>query len=377
MVKIQGIPDNIHAEKAAVLRSRLIRDITSFCDDTGIKKVNITIDTNHNLNKSNSNQVESENATNKDMKDEISIEQRSQQYQPQPPAYNFDLLVLPETVLENLLAAIDSIEVESVVFEKWNLKQIQPFPSTVLNFWGKPGTGKTLAAHAIANRLGKKILLASYADIESKFHGDGPKNLKAIFYAAERDNAVLFIDEADSLLSKRLTEVNSGSEQAINSMRSELLVRLEQFRGIVIFATNLVENYDVAFETRVRHIHFPMPDENCRYQIWQKHLPQELPLASDVSIDELAKVTDVCGREIREAVIDAAIRVALKAKKSGFDPASGEVKLKDLVEAIERKKAERITPQSRELEPEEKEEVTRKVKSAWEAKQKEQEDSTS
>lgn len=293
MIQIQGIPDNVHADKAAILRSRLTRDVTSFCDNTGIKKLQITIDTNNDLSKNNSNQTESKIAGNNDTKNEVSIEKRSQQYQSQPPAYNFDLLVLSETVLQNLLAAIDSIEVESLVFEKWNIKQIQPFPRIVLNFWGKPGTGKTLAAHAIANRLNKKILLASYADIESKFHGDGPKNLKAIFYAAERDNAVLFIDEADSLLSKRLREVNSGSEQAINSMRSQLLICLEQFRGIVIFATNLVENYDKAFETRVRHIHFPMPDENCRYQIWQKHLPPELPLAPDVSIDKLAKVTDI------------------------------------------------------------------------------------
>lgn len=160
-------------------------------------------------------------------------------------------------------------------------------------------------------------------------------------------------------------------------MRSELLVLLEQFRGIVIFATNLVQNYDVAFETRVRHIHFPMPDENCRYQIWQKHLPQELPLASDVSMEELAKVDDICGREIREAVIDAAIRVALKVKKSGLDPVSGEVQLTDLLEAIERKKAERITPQSRELTPEEKEEVSYKVKSALEVKQKQLEGTVS
>ena len=373
MVKIQGIPENVPAPEAAILRSRLSRDISSFCDSTGLRKVSIQIDTHENFQERDFNLIEKQTSVRQDKKDEESIENKAQQYQPQSPAYGFDLLVLNKEIEENLLTTVDSIEVESVVYVKWNLKQIQPFPRTVLNFWGKPGTGKTLAAHAIAHRLGKKILLASYADIESKFHGDGPKNLKAIFYAAERDDAVLFIDEADSLLSKRLTEVNSGSEQAINSMRSQLLICLEQFRGIVIFATNLVESYDKAFETRVRHIHFPMPDENCRYQIWQKHLPQELPLASDVSINELAKVTDVCGREIREAVVDAAIRVALKSKKNGLHSATGQVKLQDLLDAIERKKAERIAPQSRELEPEEKEEVCNKVKSALAKKQKQQE----
>ncbi len=65
-----------------------------------------------------------------------------------------------------------------------------------------------------------------------------------------------FFDEADSLLSKRLTSVSQGSEQAINSMRSQLLICLEEFRGIVIFATNLVINYDQAFLTRLISVEF-------------------------------------------------------------------------------------------------------------------------
>ncbi|MGD1914201.1 MAG: hypothetical protein ACFB2X_26200 [Rivularia sp. (in: cyanobacteria)] len=81
------------------------------------------------------------------------------------------------------------------------------------------------------------------------------------------------------MLSKRLTNANQGSERAANSICSQLLICLEKFKGVVIFATNLVENYDKAFETRVRHIHFPMPDEKARYLIWQNHLPPELPLA--------------------------------------------------------------------------------------------------
>jgi SpoVK/Ycf46/Vps4 family AAA+-type ATPase len=92
-----------------------------------------------------------------------------------------------------------------------------------------------------------KIIEASYAHIKSMYHGEGPKNVEALFYAAQAQNAILFIDEADSLLSRRLTNVNQGSEQAINSMRSQLLICLERFKGVVIFATNLVQNYDPAF----------------------------------------------------------------------------------------------------------------------------------
>jgi SpoVK/Ycf46/Vps4 family AAA+-type ATPase len=369
---IQGIPDIVPESDIAVFRSRIFKSVQEFLEIANLEDIRLVIGTvsqMQNGNGVNASKPIANSKTNGDS-DDSSIAERARQYQAQLPFYDFEILVVAEPVLDSLLSAVDAIEVESVVFDEWGLRKIQPNPRTVLNFYGPPGTGKTLAAHAIAAKLGKKILLASYADIESKFHGDGPKNLKAIFYAAERDNALLFIDEADSLLSKRLTEVSSGSEQAINSMRSQLLICLEQFRGIVIFATNLVENYDKAFETRVRHVHFPMPDEKCRREIWQQHLPPELPLTADVSVDELAKVDDVCGREIREAVIDGANRVALKAKKQGKHPRKGVVELKDLQEAIARKKAERITPRSNNLSPGEKEQVRQKVQAAL-AKQEE------
>ena len=70
-----------------------------------------------------------------------------------------------------------------------------------------------MTAEAVAKYLDTGISRAAYADIESKYHGEGPRMVKAIFKAAERENAVLFLDEADSLLSKRLTNVHDGSEE--------------------------------------------------------------------------------------------------------------------------------------------------------------------
>src|SRR5258708_21599866 len=174
---------------------------------------------------------------------------------------NLGEVVGRDGVRECLICGGEVMRVEHKGFDEWGLRTIQPFPHSALNFHGPPGTGKTLAAHTIAHTLKRSILVASYAEIESKFHGEGPKNVKAIFHSAERDHAILFIDEANSLLSKRLTEVTQGSEQAINSMRSQLFICLQEFRGVVIFATNLVENYDKAFETRVRYLHFPLPNE--------------------------------------------------------------------------------------------------------------------
>jgi ATP-dependent 26S proteasome regulatory subunit len=269
-----------------------------------------------------------------DQDDDEATEPRARRYTSIDPLYSFEQLVVPQSVMDDLLSAVDLATVQRLVFEEWGLKAIEPFPRTALNFHGPPGTGKTMAAHALANRLGRKILVASYAEIESKFHGDGPKNVKALFHAAQRDNSILFIDEADSLLSRRLTSVTQGSEQAINSMRSQLLICLEAFSGAVIFSTNLVENYDKAFETRVRHVKFVLPDEACRRDIGRNHLPSRLPVAADVVPDELAKIDDLCGRDIKNAVIDAAVRAALTKKPT--------VEFRDLAAAVQRVKEARI-----------------------------------
>ena len=186
----------------------------------------------------------------------------------------------------------------------------------------------------MASYLKKSILLASYAQIESKYVGDGSKNVEAVFYAAERDGAILFIDEADSLLSRRLIDVTQGAEQAINSMRSQLMICLEHYKGVVIFSTNLVENYDRAFETRMRHVMFPMPDEESRRRIWKRHLPKEFPQAEDVVVERLASIDDVCGRDIKNAVIGAALRAARGRRNI--------VHFTELEQAINRIKAARI-----------------------------------
>jgi SpoVK/Ycf46/Vps4 family AAA+-type ATPase len=333
---VSGIPDSVDPVEAAVLRSRLLRwgeefrmraRPSSFCVSVGTAAL-------PEPEPGRGRPVVEREAAR--ASDELSLEERASLYRSEPPLYSFDFLIVPDEVQEEILAAVDLARVEAQVFDTWNLRSIEPFPRSALNLYGKPGTGKTLAAHAIASYLGRPILVASYAHVESKYHGEGPKNIEALFHAAERDRAVLFLDEADSLLSKRLTNVSQGSEQAINSMRSQLLVSLGNFHGLVIFATNLIVNYDEAFHTRMRNVRFPFPDEGARRRIWEKHLPAELPLASDVSAAELAKVDDVAGRDIKTAVIDAAVRTARAGLPS--------VTMDELRGALLRVKASRPTP---------------------------------
>lgn len=256
--------------------------------------------------------------------DEFDYEEKAKQYVPVDPLYSFERVILPVDVLEKINDALGILECENKVFKEWGLYEIQPHPSSSLSFYGAPGTGKTMAAEAIAHKLGKKILKVSYADVESKYHGEGPKMVKAIFLAAAKADAVLFFDEADSLLSKRLTSVTQGSEQAINSMRSQLLICIEEFRGIVIFATNLVVNYDQAFLTRLISIEFKKPDVETRELIWSVHTkaPNDgkehqlnIPLADNVDISILAEKYEFVGREIRNAVVNACVTAALNHRE--------------------------------------------------------------
>ena len=256
---------------------------------------------------------------------ELDYEQMANEYiqRIKEPSYSFDRVILDSKIKEKIEEALGILEYGKKVFEEWGLYEIQPRPSSALSFFGPSGTGKTMAAEAVAQKLGKKILEVSYADVESKYHGEGPKRVKAIFIAAEKKDAVLFFDEADSLLSKRLTNVSEASGQAINSMRSQLLTCLEEFRGIVIFATNLVVNYDNAFLTRLISVEFKNPDVDTRKKIWDVHIKPvkdgskhklNIPLASDVNTQELAERFDFVGREIRNVVISACISAAMHGK---------------------------------------------------------------
>lgn len=363
-ISVNGIPEDIPADIAATCRSRLVGAMSRLLEEVDVAEIRICVSATSSTPQPPLQNPSKQKATSGNRTpDELTTEERAIQYKADLPKYRFDQLIVPHDVREELLAAVDAIQVRETVFETWGLGKIEPYPRVALNFYGKPGTGKTLAAHAIAQKLGYPILATSYAQIESKFHGDGPKNVEAIFHAAARDSAVLFIDEADSLLSRRLTDVTSGSEQAINSMRSQLLICLEKFSGVVIFATNLVENYDKAFETRMRYVHFLLPDQASRAAIWQIHLPTQLPLSNNVTffVDELATIDDICGREIKEAVIDAANRIALKARAQGQKPSEGVVSLSDIIGAVNRIKARRIDNGNK-LTAEENTEVISKLK---------------
>ena len=138
-------------------------------------------------------------------------------------------MVLNKEVKDQLDSCVTMIRSLDKIYDEWGFREVDPVKKSVLNFYGPPGTGKTMAAHALSAELGKMILAINYSDVESKFVGDAPKNLVSVFKIAEEKNCVLFFDEADSFLGKRVTNVSSSSDQAVNSLRSQMLILLESF----------------------------------------------------------------------------------------------------------------------------------------------------
>lgn len=263
-------------------------------------------------------------------------------YAPVKARYTFSQIILPDRIRRQIREAISIINYQDLIYNTWGFAEVDPIPKSILNFYGPPGTGKTMCAHAIANELGKKLLALNYAEIESKYVGDAPKNLQRAFEIAKKEDCVLFFDEADSFLGKRIQNVSQGADQALNSLRSQMLILLEEHSGVVVFATNLVTNFDAAFESRIlKHIKFELPNEEARIAIIKKMIPKKLPLLSpldEAQLKDLSAITDgFSGREIKNAILDTLLAKATNDKEGSV------FTFADFKSSFEAKKAEMET----------------------------------
>lgn len=253
--------------------------------------------------KSNSTGKSAQNTQSEPLPEEIFV--------PVNPKFTFDDMILPARVREQILNAADYAENSKVVFEDWGLSETHKLSKRIgINLYGEPGTGKTMAAHAIAKHLQRKIIVVNYADIESKYVGETPKNIRKVFEAGKKTGSIIFFDEADAILSRRVTNMSNATDVSVNQTRSVMLMLMNEYQDFIIFATNFISNFDPAFMRRISmHVKFDLPDEECRRLLWEKYVPKKLP--TDLDASDIAKKFDgISGSDISNAVLNAAFRAA-------------------------------------------------------------------
>lgn len=168
-------------------------------------------------------------------------------------------------------------------------------------FAGASGTGKTLAARAIATELQLPLFRVDLATVVSKWVGETEKNLRQAMDAAQSAGALLLFDEGDALFAKR-GEVQRGTDRYANMEASYLLQAFEAHDGVVIVTTNLMQNIDTAFVRRFDVcVHFQRPTPALRTELWRHELGAAVGDIAEQFIARTLSAADIPGGNIAGA----------------------------------------------------------------------------
>ena len=143
--------------------------------------------------------------------------------------------------MENLTKVLNAYD------RKWQAMQESDKPDSLnMLLYGPPGTGKTEFAKHLARSLNRKIVIKKASDLLDCYVGNTEKKIREMFKEAEQTKAILFLDEADSLIQDRSGATRSWEVTQVN----EMLTQMENFKGIFIAATNFNNSLDTASRRR-------------------------------------------------------------------------------------------------------------------------------
>ncbi|MFI3214619.1 MAG: ATP-binding protein [Eubacteriales bacterium] len=224
--------------------------------------------------------------------------------------YNMDDLKLGEEQKQALMNLCAHIKYRYKVYDTWGMEEKYSYGKNVSAlFVGASGTGKTMAVHVLSNLLNLPLYKIDLSQVVDKYIGETEKRLENIFSTAEKNNVILFFDEADAIFGKR-SEVNDAKDKYANTEVSYILQRIEQYDGIVILATNYKKNIDEAFMRRIRYfLEFPLPNIQLRKEIWQSCFSDKVPM-ENIDFDYLAREFELTGGTIKNIVLNAVFQAA-------------------------------------------------------------------
>jgi SpoVK/Ycf46/Vps4 family AAA+-type ATPase len=230
-----------------------------------------------------------------------------------------DVVLHPKTkeIIDNLLQQMDERVVKRL--KEWGIKKSDTLDAKII-LHGPAGTGKTMTAHSLAKSLGKSIVSLDSSKILSMYVGESEKNVRKIFdtyndiSANSKIQPILLLNEADQFLSYRSTSPTGSADKMHNQMQNIFLEQIENFKGILIATTNLLETIDPAFSRRFEYkIEFKKPDFDQRIELWKKLLPVNAPYSDDFDPKILSKYA-LTGGQIALIIKNSAMRVALKTE---------------------------------------------------------------
>ncbi|RLM45031.1 AAA family ATPase [Haloarcula sp. Atlit-47R] len=211
---------------------------------------------------------------------------------------------------EQIREVREAVEEPLVNADQFREVGIEP-PSGVL-LHGPPGTGKTMLAKAVANETDATFIKMAGSELVRKFIGEGARLVRDLFeLAAEREPAIIFIDEIDAIAAKRTESKTSGDAEVQRTMM-QLLSEMDGFddRGEIriIAATNRFDMLDRAILRPGRFdrlIEVPNPDREGRERILEIHT-EEMNLDDDVDLGAFATETDgLSGAELASLATEA------------------------------------------------------------------------
>lgn len=226
------------------------------------------------------------------------------------PKWDIPSLILQESTQKQLDEISCYINKKDDFINKWGIRRFMRSDSCIgINFYGASGTGKSIAAEAVAKSCGRKIIKASYSQIQSDRWGGTENNLTSLFEEAKSTNSFIILNEADGLFSKRRSD--GANSETNNQIKCHLLNLMDSYEVVLILTTNRFEDYDEAFYRRTMfQVEFPLPDYKELVLLWKMHLGSsdderflkggEIPKHANFSFENISAISkglsggDIC-----------------------------------------------------------------------------------
>ena len=211
------------------------------------------------------------------------------------------------------------------LYDEWGMSaKLKPGYKAL--FHGPPGTGKTLTAVLLGKLANLDVYRVDLSMVVSKYIGETVKNLEKVFRKAE--NWILFFDEADALFGKR-TAISDSHDKFANQEIAYLLQRLEDYRGLVILASNMRSNVDEAFTRRLQSIiQFQKPQARERFRIWMNAFSKECTPPPKDDLMRIAQQHELSGGSIMNVVHYASLQTLERGEKA--------ITVDDLVQGVKK-----------------------------------------